>query len=76
MMNKLANERHIIGIYSDTTVQSYFLGRGLSGDEDLGYHHVEIFLFSSFLLFFCLLKVLPVAYKALPTTLVILSAHL
>ena len=35
MMNKVANERHIIDIYSDTLVQSYFLGRGPSGVEDL-----------------------------------------
>ena len=35
MMNKVANERYIIDIYSDTLVQSYFLGRGPSGVEDL-----------------------------------------
>ena len=76
MMNKVANERHIIDIYSDTLIQSYFLGRSRSGDKDLWYHHVEFFLFSLlflFLFFFCFPKFLLVACKALPTILVILS---
>ena len=46
MMNKVANEWHIIDIYSDTLTQSYFFGRGPSGDENLWYHHMEFFLFS------------------------------
>ena len=55
MMNKVANERHTIDIYSDTLEQSYFLGRASSGDEDLWYHHMEFFLFfilSSFFFYF------------------------
>ena len=41
MMNKVANEWNIIDIYSDTLVQSYFLGRGPSEVKVM-----EFFLFS------------------------------
>ena len=71
MMNKVANEGYIIDIYSDTLIQSLFLGMAPSGDEYLWYLHMEISCFLDFLcfvFFFCFPKVLPVASKALPTT--------
>ena len=69
-MGKTSNERDIIDIYSDNLIV-LILGSGPSGDADLWYYQMEFFPFS--VLFF-FPKILPVSSKALPTTLVILSA--
>ena len=77
MMGKVSNEPPIIDVYSNMFIQPYFLGRGPIGDDDLWYHHMEFFPFSSFSSFlfpFRSPKALPAASKALPGTFVILPA--
>ena len=77
MMGRILNEPPIKNVYSNMFIQPDFLGRGSTGDDDLRYHQMEFFPYSSlssFLFPFRSPKALPAASKALPATFLILSA--
>ena len=77
MMGKVSNEPPIMDVYSYMFIRPYFLGRGPTGDNELWYHQMDFFPFSSlssFLFPFRSPKALPAAFKALPPTFLILSA--